>query len=166
MTWIVPHNWDKFQRYKDRDPAWIKLYLELERRDDWAQLTLAQRGLLVSIWIQYALRNGQLRASALPSLILQKVPRKSLEILVDAGFIRLCDQKPRQIVTDSRQKVTPSRAREETEEEKETPLPPLQGGKAKRRRTTGWRQVHGSHGVTLVPDLFGTDPPPKAGVPR
>ena len=39
--WIVIPNWDKFQHYKDRDPVWIKLYLELNSRDDWRRLTFA-----------------------------------------------------------------------------------------------------------------------------
>ena len=54
--WIVVHNWDRFQRYKDRDPAWIKLYLELNARDDWLELTLrnAAASSLDAVWLEYA----------------------------------------------------------------------------------------------------------------
>ena len=57
--WIVIPNWDKFQHYKNRGPVWIKLYTELRDRDEWRHLTLAARGLLASIWIEYAARDCQ-----------------------------------------------------------------------------------------------------------
>ena len=32
--WIVIPNWEKFQHYTDRNPPWVKLYTELNRRDE------------------------------------------------------------------------------------------------------------------------------------
>jgi hypothetical protein len=118
--WIVVPNWDKFQHYKDRDPVWIKLFTELRNKDEWRHLTLAQRGLLVSIWIEYAAANGQLRAADLPSLILQKLPLNSLDSLNHTGLIQLCASKPAQIAST---RARP-RTREETETERDSPKSP------------------------------------------
>jgi len=149
--WIVVRNWPKYQHYADRHPVWIKLYTELAHRDDWCGLTLAQRGLLVSIWIEYALKDGQLNTSEVPARILQKLPRNSLEALRDAGFIRFRASKP----------LAASRARaREVEVEKKPPSPPSKNDRP-RKRITGWREVRGSHGRTFVPDPAGTDPAPK-----
>lgn len=116
--WIIVPNWERFQHYKDRDPTWIKLYTELRNRDEWRHLTLAARGLLASIWIEYVAASGQLRPSDIPSLTLQKVPRKTFDSLIQAGFIVLSASKP---VRLARARVLAA----ETEKEKETPLPPL-----------------------------------------
>jgi hypothetical protein len=92
--WIVVPNWDKFQHYTGRVPPWIKLYLELEHKDEWRHLTLAQRGLLVSIWVAYGNSRGVIRASDIPAVVTQKVPRKSLEALNHAGLIQVVASKP------------------------------------------------------------------------
>jgi hypothetical protein len=96
--YIVIPNWGKFQHYKDRRPVWIKLYTELSSRDDWRSLTFAERGLLVTIWIEYAQARGRLRVSSvLSSVPLRGHLRRALSGLTrlnDAGFIRLVDSKP------------------------------------------------------------------------
>ena len=63
--WIIVPNWDKFQHYKDRNPVWIKLYFELNSRDDWRQLTFPQRGLSGVIWLEFGRSNGPLRLTSL-----------------------------------------------------------------------------------------------------
>ena len=45
QRWITVPNWEKFQHYQkkknpDRAPVWIKLYTELNSRDDWLALSL------------------------------------------------------------------------------------------------------------------------------
>ena len=87
--WITVPNWDKFQHYKDRTPPWIKLYTELNSSNAWLDLTDAERGLLVTIWIEYARARGDLRASNVPSCVRQKRRMCSLERLNQAGFIEL-----------------------------------------------------------------------------
>jgi hypothetical protein len=114
--WIVVRNWERFQHYKDREPVWIKLYLELRSSDEWRQLTLSARGLLVCLWIEYAAAQGVLRASDLPSRVAQKNLRHSLESLQEAGFIEVSASKP----------LAFARSREkEKEKERETPKPPF-----------------------------------------
>jgi hypothetical protein len=145
--WIVIPNWDKFQHYKDRNPAWIKLYLDLNTRDEWLGLTDAERGLLVSLWLEYARANGVLSTRWLHVRLKVRVYKRHLERLSDAGFIELSASKP----------LALARARVETETEKEPPLPPRRRGGQK---ITGWKNVRGSHGTSTIPDPFGTDPAP------
>ena len=68
MTWKCK-NWDEWQTYrKDREqPPWIKLHRRLMRDHDWADMTDAQRGQLVSIWLLAADNNGEI--SDQPALI-------------------------------------------------------------------------------------------------
>ena len=87
--WIVIPNWEKFQHRSDRSLPWLKLYIELEGRDDWRQLSLAARGLLVCIWIEYRRSKGLLRSSDIPGRVAQKFPRRTLDSLVAAGFVQL-----------------------------------------------------------------------------
>lgn len=96
--WIVIPNWGKFQHYKDRRPVWIKLYTELNSRDDWLELTDAERGLLAIIWIEYARSGGRLRLSTVRALVRsgrhwngRTIARfmTRIERLNHAGFIEL-----------------------------------------------------------------------------
>jgi hypothetical protein len=115
-SWIVIPNWDKFQHYKDRDPPWIKLYTELNRRDDWRTLTYAERGLLCSLWTEYCVAGGVLRVSDLGARCGQRVDSRALDSLNHAGFIQLAASKPLALArpreTEKRQRrKTPSRSR-------------------------------------------------------
>jgi hypothetical protein len=96
--YIVIPNWGKFQHYKDRRPVWIKLYTELNSRDDWLELSDAERGLLATIWIEYARSGGRLRLSTVRSLVRSNRQWNArtyvrftarIERLNHAGFIRL-----------------------------------------------------------------------------
>jgi hypothetical protein len=86
--WIVIPNWRKFQHYHDdRQPAWIKLYTELEHKIEFRALTDAQVGLLVRIWIQYALQHGRLKVTPRLSYGRARDRDRNLKALNDAGFI-------------------------------------------------------------------------------
>jgi hypothetical protein len=154
--WIIVPNWERFQHYRDREPTWIKLYLELRNRDDWRSLTLAERGLLVSLWIEYAPSRGLLSTRSLPSRVAQKNLRRALDSLVAAGFIELSASKP----------LALARARVEREEEREPPSnsPRKTGGGMKRIRLhayTGCRATRGAGGVGWIRDPLGRDRPPS-----
>ena len=115
--WIVIPRWDEFQHYKDRQPVWIKVYLELADNEDWVKLTLAERGLLVSLWVEFGSARGQLPLSAVPARVRQKVLSRTIESLADAGFIDIVASKPLAL---SRARAQ-TRAREEVREEKKKP---------------------------------------------
>jgi hypothetical protein len=149
--WIVIPGWDKFQHYADRRPVWIRLYTELRDRDEWRALTLAEQGLLVNIWIEYASSDGLLAFRRFPSRIPQKISRRSLDSLRDAGFIEVSASKPLAIRYPRDRDRTPKSPNGEPQKTSRT------------RRVTGWRIVRGSHGMTTIADPNGTDPAPTIG---
>lgn len=96
--WIYIPNWDDLQHYSDRRPSWIKLYLDLLDNDDFNELTFAQRGVLIQVWILSArVGNGRLAASTSTlRRYLQPTSKadsahlpRTLERLSDAGFIEI-----------------------------------------------------------------------------
>src|SRR5215475_8415475 len=92
--WIVVPNWDKLQHYKDRTPAWIKLYVDINSDDDWTHLNYTERGLLVTIWAEYGRARGVLRAQDLHSIARLPTRHRHLERLIQAGLIQLSSSKP------------------------------------------------------------------------
>ena len=65
MTYLRIRNWKKWQSYRsDRgQPPWIKLHRVLLRNPKWVDLTSAERGDLVAIWLLAADRDGEVPAS-------------------------------------------------------------------------------------------------------
>jgi hypothetical protein len=89
-TFISVPNWTKFQHYKDRSPSWIKVYTDLNSRDEWLGLTWGQRGLLVTAWLEYARAATHLRSETLRRLGSSAGSRyfqRDLEVLNHAGFL-------------------------------------------------------------------------------
>jgi hypothetical protein len=90
--YIVIPNWDEFQHYKDRAPAWIKLHLNLLGNDAWLDLSPEDRCVLITIWMLTG-RYGNGRVKADYGWIMQQAkvgygPRsRNLERLNHAGFI-------------------------------------------------------------------------------
>ena len=64
MTTIRLTNWDKWQSYRrDRGaPPWIKVYRSLMSNAEWAALSDAEKGQLVSIWLVAADKGGEVPA--------------------------------------------------------------------------------------------------------
>jgi len=94
--WIVIPNWRRFQHYKNRQPKWIKVYTELMSDPAFRALTLAQRGLLISLWLEYA--NSRASVTIKPGYVTQiagqRVRKGQLEALIDAGFIEVSASRP------------------------------------------------------------------------
>jgi hypothetical protein len=59
--WIVVRNWRR--HYSNRRLKWIKVYTALLDDPDYLQLSFRHRGLLHSLWILYAVADGQVPAS-------------------------------------------------------------------------------------------------------
>lgn len=159
--WIVIPNWERHQHYKDRSVPWIKLYTELNRRDDWRRLTHAERGLLCSIWLEYAAANGVLRLADVTGRVGQRTRNRHVNLLVEAGWLSLLSSKPL-ARAGARARA---RSREVQEQRETPPTPPRNGGAQKLsqkqvRKYTGCRQTRGSHGFGFVRDPLGTDKPP------
>jgi hypothetical protein len=92
--WIIVPNWDKFQHYTDRDPPWIKLWTGLNSDPDWDRLTLATRGMLTTIWVEYARSSGQLTRGKCMETCGKSARSEHLKSLNDAGFIELSASRP------------------------------------------------------------------------
>lgn len=98
MKYLSVKNWDKFQHYRDRNPVWIKLYLDLLDDYGFAQLSDAERGQLVMIWLLAARSDGVIPDD--PKWIAQRIGasgRVSLRRLTEAGF--LCVAEPEQLAS-------------------------------------------------------------------
>lgn len=97
MTYLRVRNWEKFQHYKDRNPPWIKNYIELLNDDDhYRSLTFHRRGILHGLWLAYAASRRQLRDDTvtLTRLLGQRVTTADLQALNQAGFITVGASKP------------------------------------------------------------------------
>jgi len=92
--WIIVPHWDRFQHYTDRNPPWIKAYTELLHNDDWLALTDAQRGVLLTVWLEFAASCGQLRVSRMSLKTRSQTLQRTLEALNHAGFIQVVASKP------------------------------------------------------------------------
>jgi len=92
--WIVIPKWEQFQHYADRDPPWIKLYTELNSNDDWYGLSVAERGLLCTIWVEYARSRGQISTQRVRGLCRGSARTSHFEALNHAGFIHFSASKP------------------------------------------------------------------------
>ena len=94
--YIHVEGWDKFQHYKDRWPAWIKLHTDLHHRDEFLSLTPGERAVLMSIWIEYAASNRQvpLDTRKLTRRFNMRVTSAQLERLIQAGFIAVSASAP------------------------------------------------------------------------
>lgn len=88
MTWLRVRNWQRFQHYKDRNPEWIKLYINLLHDYNYTALPEAARAHLVMIWLVATKRNGSVPADAewLGRQISATSP-VDLDLLVERGFL-------------------------------------------------------------------------------
>lgn len=138
--WIVFPRWDGkdgFQHYRNRDPIWIKNYVRLTSSDEYRALSLADRGLLHGLWLEYARSGRALRVNAgwLGRRLGQRVYPAQIERLNHAGFLTLSASKP---LAPRYQDASPEERREELET---PPTPPqerggVSTGKRKSRQTT------------------------------
>jgi len=149
MPWILVSGWERFQHYRDRDPAWIKLYIGLRSNAEWCELNLHQRGVLVTIWLEYAASNGRLSVELIRRRLGLSFRMRTLETLNDAGFIEFSDSKPLALRARAKEK--------EKDLPKKVSKPKTSN---ERKKITGYRFVRGSHSGTYVPDPNGTDTPP------
>ena len=88
MEFFRVTNWDQYQHYKDRDPAWIKLYARL--LDDYGFATLPDNSKwhLVGIFLLASKQGNRIPGD--PRWVRKKIAartRVDLEALLAAGFI-------------------------------------------------------------------------------
>lgn len=161
--WLIVPNWERWQSRADRHDPWIKSYIDQLDRDEYVNLTLAERGILADIRHLYSRHNGQLRAKMLPGLVHARVRIDQLERLKDAGYIAIVAAKPPPLGSE-----TAARAREEKEIEKEKDFPKGfhgKNGNGPERRARAWianglaAEVPDAHLEEVIADEFGIAEP-------
>lgn len=101
--WIIVPNWEKFQHYSDRDPTWFKVYSNINSNADFLQLSCTERGVLLTIWAEYARSNGQVLQETVQRLCGSSARQSHWKALNDAGLVRFVASKPLAL-TRSREK--------------------------------------------------------------
>lgn len=89
---LTPKNWERFQHYKDRSPAWIKLHRSLLDDYQFHCLPVASRALAPCIWLLAAeYDKGEICAS--PTEIAYRLHYSvedltdAIKPLIDSGFV-------------------------------------------------------------------------------
>jgi hypothetical protein len=111
-------NWAKFQHYKDRNPPWIKLHVEILASEDWVMLDDASKLVMIVCMIVAAKFDGIVSDDAAyfrRVAYLNKTP--NLKPLIECGFLQpLSDASgAEQMLADAR----PEKEAEQSRAEKE-----------------------------------------------
>lgn len=114
MEFFRVTNWDQYQHYKDRDPAWIKLYARLLDSYGFAALPDNTKWHLIGIFLLASKQGNRIPGD--PRWVRKKIAartRVDLEALRACGFIEEDASKP---LSDGGQGAMPEKeSREETE---------------------------------------------------
>lgn len=147
-SWIVIPRWNDFQHpdtTRSGVMPWLKNFTRLLSDDAYLDLTFPQRGLLHSIWLEYARSRGQLRMSngsthvSLSRRLGQTVRVSQLEALNHAGFIEFSASRPASTVASKGASNLASREekREEKKRQEEEPFLPSNGSLEAARKPEG-----------------------------
>lgn len=88
MEYYYVKNWQRFQHYKDRNPPWIKLHVELMTNNSWVMSGDHEKALLVGFMILAAKTDNNIPADEnylKKVLHLEKPP--NIKFLIDTGFV-------------------------------------------------------------------------------
>ena len=115
MAMIKIRNWSRWQSYpKGRgQPPWIKLHRKVMRDPNWVELTDAQRGQLIAIWLLAADHDGEIPSSP---CIIQRLcyldTEPDLQVFVDKGFLETFRQVDDKLSTSCQSRGDKSRGEE------------------------------------------------------
>ena len=88
-------NWNRYQHYKDRNPTWIKLYIDTLQSRDWVMLDDKTRVLFIAIILLAPRSGGEIDGSPEGLEYLKKAgslsATPSLEKLISCGFLVASD---------------------------------------------------------------------------
>ena len=120
MEYLKIRNWDKWQTYRnDRgQPPWIKIHRRIRLNPEWVELSDAERGQLVSIWLLAADKEGSIPGSA---VMIQKLcfmsTKPNINKFIELGFIENGCRRD-DVETTSRRQPNDQPKAEKTREEK------------------------------------------------
>lgn len=117
MAVLTPKNWNSFQHYKDRAPAWIKLHKGLLDDFEFHRLPLASKALAPLLWLLASeYDNGEITASTEEIAFRFRLDHADLLValkpLIDSGFFVASSS-----LADCKQDAIPEREREKQEKE-------------------------------------------------
>ena len=96
-------NWAKFQHYKDRNPPWIKLHVEILQSEDWVTLADASRLLAIVCMIVAAKDNGVIPGNLdYIKRVAYLDKRPNLKPLIDCGFLEIVQADASAVQADAR----------------------------------------------------------------
>jgi hypothetical protein len=161
--YIVIPRWDEFQHYRDRDPIWLKVYTRLLSDEGFRQLTFHQRGVLLSLWVEYARSGRQLRdnTATLTRQLGNRVMRRDIEALTYAGFITFSASAPLAQRREEKRRVSLKDQRAPQVETAERESHRGNGWVDNLGRYTGCRYIRGEFALTAKYDPLGTEAPPS-----
>lgn len=152
---IRPKNWQDFQHYKDRAPAWIKLHRYLLDDFEFHCLPVASRALAPMLWLlaaeskepQTGVIDANVQRLAFRLRMTVEDVSAALKPLIDQGFF-IADQDASALLASCNRDAIPEKRREETEKEKE------------REKTTGVQELTplASHDDDPEPDSDAARP--------
>lgn len=170
--YIVIPKWEEFQHYSDRDPIWIKIYTRLMSDDAFRDLSFHRRGVLVSLWIEYARSGRQLRDNTvtLTRQLGDRVLRRDIEALTYAGFLTFSasaplaqrrEEKRRTLSKDQRRAPTEFEIVQTGEKAERENQQRGKGWVDNLNAYTGCKLVRGTHAFSAKYDPLGTDRAPQ-----
>ncbi len=121
---ITPKNWNTFQHYKDRSPAWIKLHRGLLHDYAFSRLPVASRALAPMLWLlaseyEDGIITGDFEEAAYKLHMSKNEFCEAINPLIEGGFFTLDSVS----LAARKQPASPEkRDIEKTEEEKNTSL--------------------------------------------
>jgi hypothetical protein len=127
-------NWERYQHYKDRNPPWIKLHIELLSSEDWVLWDDASRVLATAIMLlaprSAGIIDGSKRGLAYIKRVAYLNTMPNLKPLLDSGFIVEFDDASNTLATCLQHACSESESEAEAEAEAEAAPPnrPPQGG--------------------------------------
>jgi hypothetical protein len=169
--WIVIPRWDDFQHrdaVRSRQPTWIKNYVALLHKDEYLDLTHAQRGVLHALWLMFAQSRSEGVRESVASRMLQQSAsdaryfRGHLAALEQAGFIAFSASNPASKVASEYASLEEKRREASSNNSLTyTSTPPRGNGWIDDLNVyTGCRLVRGEIGSAHVYDPLGTERPP------
>ena len=88
MEYLRIANWEKYQHYKNRQPRWVKLYIDTFNRPNWISLDDKSKFLLLICLGIGAICDGKVPKCAKTLQKISNLRRKpDLKPLIDIGFL-------------------------------------------------------------------------------
>jgi hypothetical protein len=126
---LIAKNWDEFQHYKDRSPAWIKLHRHLLDNYEYQSLPVASRALAPMLWL-IASESADGSIDAQPAKLAFRLRMTVSEVtealtpLISNGFF-ICVDGLEQLASDTLAPCLPREEKRESREEEEKEEKPV-----------------------------------------